>query len=167
MGFLDFISNLEDKLQGIPDEVGRIVEHNADEILQLRKDEILLGRNSDGEPFTPGYLNDPYFKSPAAAIAYADRKYKLRRAHDARIRHVLNYPNKDDDTPNLRVTGPFQDSMFIRPGKESFIIGSTYEDAPMIDAKYGGKVYDLAQGAKYWLWENILLNRLIIYLHGM
>ncbi len=173
MGFLETINGIIAKLEGIPEETARIVEYNADELLQLRKDEILLGRDSDGNPFSPDYLHDPYFKSPQAALAYANYKYRFEALHNSRIEHSLMYPNKDSDTPNLRFTlkqwrpgENFQDSMFIHTDKDGFIIGSTYEDAASINAKYDGKVYDLGPGAKQWFYENILLVGLKYYLHN-
>lgn len=170
---MSFFSAIEDRirrLETIPDAIRECVEYNKDEILQIRKDEILLGRDSDGNPFRPTYTSDPYFKSPQAAEAYADHKYRLEAIHNARIEHVLNYPNKDSNTPNLRLTRDrynslsFQDQMFIRVDRESYLIGSTFKDSTQLNAKYGGKVFDLGPGAKLLIWSKLLLPHLRLHL---
>lgn len=144
------------RIETIPDTINQAVAQDADEMLSLRKDEILLGRNSDGEPFTPSYTDDPYFHSREAAIAYGERKYRLLSLHNMRIEHVLGYPNKDDDTPNLIVRGDFQDGMFIHAGGDTHEIGSTYEDAGAIDSKYDHKVFPLGPEARAYFWKYIL-----------
>lgn len=171
----DNFTSLIDALKGIPEEVDQIVAYNQDELLQLRKDAILLGRNSDGQPFTPGYLNDPYFNDPnreikLSAVAYANYKHRIDTLHRARIEHLLPYPNKDADTPNLRLTtdswnpgGNFQDSMFISVTGNSFEIGSTYHDATAISLKYKNKVYPLGWGEKMVFWNDILCPGLASY----
>lgn len=172
MGFFSAIDELIRRLETIPDALYECVEYNKDELLQLRKDEMLLGRDSEGHPFTPGYTEDPYFKTKAQANAYANYKYGLEATHEAQIRHALNYPNKDDNTPNLRLTRDrynslsFQDQMFIVVNKEDFLINSTFREARLIDAKYHNKVFPLGPLAKEWFWNNILLQWLDNHIHG-
>lgn len=159
-------TELQRRLETLPEAIRECVDYNQDEILQLRKDELLLGRDSDGNPFTPGYTEDPYFKTPQAADAYADYKYRAEAIHAARIEHVLKYPNKDSNTPNLRYTRDrynslsFHDQMFIRTSKDSFIIGSTFKDASLINAKYHNKVFDLGPGAKEYFRKWLLFPAL-------
>jgi hypothetical protein len=156
------VTELRRRLDTVPDAVYACATENQDEILSLRKDEILLGRNSDGEPFRPTYTADPYFKNQLQADAYANYKQKLEALHNARIEHVLNYPNKDSDTPNLRLTRDrynslsFQDQMFIRVDTKSIMISSTFANTSLINAKYHNKVMDLGPGAKEYFWKWLL-----------
>ncbi len=154
------IADFQRRLETVPDATAECVTYNADELLDLRKDEILLGRDSDGQPFSPGYTEDPYFKTPQQAAAYAAMKDRQLAGHNARIMHPLSYPGKDRDTPNLIVTGSFQDAMFIRTDRTSFIIGSQYDDASAISAKYGGRVYGPGPEAKKYFWRWILFPAL-------
>lgn len=170
MGFFTTIDTVIGRLGQISEKTAEIAEYEREELLSLRKDEILLGRNSDGEPFLPGYLHDPYFNDPKvkiSAVQYANYKNRYEALHRARIEHPLIYPNKDPDTPNLRYTlevwAPgenFQDSMYITISGKEITIGSTYRDAGSISSKYGGKVYDLGPGAKEYFWKWILAARL-------
>lgn len=162
----DVLTELQRRLETVPDAIAECVDYNKDEILELRKDELLLGRNSDGDPFTPGYTEDPYFKTPEAADAYYKYKRQAESLHEARIKHVLPYPNKDSNTPNLRLTRnkynslSFHDQMFIRVSKESFIIGSTFADTSKINTKYHNKVMDLGPGAKEYVRKWLLFPHL-------
>lgn len=180
MNLKDFHDNLMEyrhRIETIPDALAQAITTDADEILSLRKDEILLGRNSDGDPFTPSYLDDPWFNTEegkrrwGSAYNYSNYKNRMSIIYDDRIGHVLGYPNKDPDTPNLRITlkrwSPgenFQDSMFINSGKESFEIGSTYGDADAIDSKYDNKVYPPGPEAKTYFWKWILFPALYNHL---
>jgi hypothetical protein len=163
MGPISAISALIERLESIPDAIYNSVSYNQDEILQLRKDELLLGRNSDGDPFTPGYTEDPYFKTPEERGAYYTYKLRANEIHEARIEHVLPYPNKDDNTPNLRATRSrynprsFHDQMFIQVDRKSLIINSNFKETALIIAKYHNKVMDLGPGARAVYWNNILV----------
>lgn len=172
------LTELQRRLETVPDALADCIEYNKEEVLQLRKDEMLLGRDSDGHPFTPGYLEDPVFNDPKnptgmTAEQYYKRKRSIKSIHQARIFHPLNYANKDDNTPNLRITvdryNPlsFQDQMYIYPGRTETLIGSTFMDTHAIVAKYNGKVFDLGPLAKEWFWENILYIWLYNHIRGI
>lgn len=159
------VQELQRRLEAVPDAVYECVQYNQDEILDLRKDELLLGRNSDGQPFTPGY-EDPYFKTPQRADAYYRYKKSAEGVYKARIQHPLNYPDKGDNTPNLRYTrdqwnpNSFHDQMFIRVDRKSLIISSGFKETSLINAKYHNKVMNLGPGAKEYLWKWLLFPAL-------
>lgn len=152
------------RIKTADDTIAKAVEKRKDVLLSLNRDQMLLGRNASGNLFTPGYLNDPYFDTPAQARAYAAMKERLLPSHNARIENPTIYPSKPSDTPNLIVTGPFQDSMFIMTGGDSFTIGSTYVDAPDIERKYNNDVFGLAPSSAMFFYEYYIkpaLERLI------
>lgn len=152
------------KLATVDGTIAGVVSKRKDVLLSLNRDQMLLGRNASGNLFTPGYLNDPYFDTPAQARAYAAMKERLLPSHNARIENPTIYPSKPSDTPNLIVTGPFQDSMFIMTGGDSFTIGSTYVDAPDIERKYNNDVFGLAPSSAMFFYEYYIkpaLERLI------
>ena len=155
---------IRERLKGLDETIAGVVDKRTDVILSLNRDQMLLGRNASGDLFTPGYLNDPYFDTPAQARAYAAMKERLLPSHNARIENPTIYPSKPSDTPNLRVTGPFQDSMFIMAGGDSFTIGSTYVDAPDIERKYNNDVFGLAPSSSMFFYEHYIkpaLERLL------
>lgn len=148
----------------LPAFTAGVVRKYGDVLLQLNKDGMLLGRDTDGREFTPGYLGDPYFKTPAQARAYYKRKQGIRAQNRTRIKHPLNYPEKSPDTPDLRVTGPFQDSMYITFTSDGFEIYASYKDTPLIVQKYQNKVFGLTPLATTYFWENYLRPELIRFL---
>ena len=134
--------------------VQKVASEKSDVLLSLNRDQMLLGRDAKGKTLTPGYTEDPYFKTPKQAEAYKKKKEKLEASHKARMTNVQLYPDKDSNTPNLIVTGPFQDAMFINVSTSDYQIGSTYMDASNINAKYDNAVFGLAPKSKIYFYRN-------------
>ena len=167
MNFGSFIGKLEkmrERLDNVPEVVEWFVHDNKEMLVDLNRDQMLLGRNAEGEILTPGYLEDPYFKTPEAAQRYAARKAILERRHHERITYPLNFPEKDRNTPNLIIRGDFQDAMFIKPTPDSFTIDSSYKYAGDIDTKYRKKLYGLAPLSRQYVWDNGLRYKIMNYL---
>ena len=159
------LETLRTRIDTVPEVVEWMVHGHRDEILSLNKDQMLLGRNVKGELLGPDYLNDPYFETPEEAETYARMKYVLEGTHKARIEHALNYPDKPRNTPNLIVTGPFQDSMYVSTDSEGFTIGSNYEEAGAIETKYDRLVFGLAPLSKEYFYETYLIRAIRKHLH--
>jgi len=121
-----------------------LVSETSDVILDLNRDQLLQGRDADGNLLYPTYLNDPYFKSYKAAERYSRMKYLLESRHIRRMSFPLLYGEKPTDVPNLIVRGNFHEGMFIRVSKDSYTIDSSYTEADDINAKYRHRVYGLA-----------------------
>lgn len=154
------LTKIQDEFEKMPEIIGNIVSREKDILLSLNKDQMLLGRNTDGKPFRPTYLNDPYFKTSEQAKAYAARKKSLESKHNARIENPTIYPPKGANTPNLIVTGPFQDSMYIVSGNRSFLIGSTYEDSDDIESKYKNLVFGISPESKAFFYKHYIYPEL-------
>jgi len=153
---MDRFEWLQDRIGETPVLVGGIVEEYDDVILSLNRDQLLSGRNTEGMPLTPGYLDDPYFNSRDAAERYARMKYALESQHRARMWNPQLFPDKDSNTPNLIVRGDFQDGMYINTTKDSYGIGSTYHSSNDIETKYHHRVFGLAEVSKSYFWNNFL-----------
>lgn len=159
--------NLTGVINSVPEMVDNIVSENKDVLLFLNRDQMLLGRDADGNILSPSYLQDPYFKTPEAAKNYANMKYNLEPVHNSLIsNNTLLFPAKGRITPNLIVTGLFQDHLYITTGGGKYDIGSTYIDSSDIDRKYKGKVFGLAPQSRNYFWleyiKPILLKALEI-----
>ncbi len=155
----EYVDALRERADLVDEVVEWQLHEYADEIKDLQRDQMLMGRNSEGEEFTPDYLHDPYFKTFMAAVIYANFKAKLAKMHRARIRFPLNYPdNWYKKTPNLIVTGVFQNAIYLTVSADTFTLGSrsTAEDgadAADIEAKYHGKVFGLSPLAVEFWWN--------------
>lgn len=153
-------------IKSVPDIVSTVANAHKEELLSLNKDQMLLGRNSKGNLLKPNYLSDPYFNTSAQANAYAQMKYRLESSHKSRIEHVLGYPDKPKNTPNLIVTGPFQDNMYITFNGNGFTIGSTYQDSGDIESKYNNAVFGLAPLSKEWFYKMYLFDAIRQHIYG-
>lgn len=153
-----FSKNVEE----MPSVISKVVATYKDVLLSANRDQMLLGRDADGNELGPSYLQDPYFDTPAEAQAYARMKYALESLHRMRLWNPFQlFPDKDRNTPNLIVTGPFQDSMFINTSSTSYTIGSTYIASSDINTKYKGRIFGLAPESKQYFWTEFLRKELI------
>ena len=74
---LSFVTAKQQRVDNWPEVVEWQIEEYGDELVDLNRDQMLLGRNAEGEVLTPSYLEDPYFPTQEAAQAYASMKYGL------------------------------------------------------------------------------------------
>ena len=164
---ISYFETLRTRIENVPEVVEALVFQYQDVLLSLNRDQMLLGRNTDGELFTPDYLSDPYFKTKEQAVVYANMKYALEGIHRQRLSTAINYPDKPKNTPNLIVTGPFQDQMFITAGADHFTIGSRYREADDIERKYENKVFGLAPLSKEYFYLGFLKLSIWRYINGL
>ncbi len=159
---------IRENISKVPDAIDKIVSDNKDVLLSLNRDQLLFGRNSEGKLLAPKYLQDPYFKTKAQAESYARMKYKMESVHNSRLWvDIQLFPYKPKDTPNLIVTGSFQDGMFILTGKDQYQLGSTYKDTPAIDQKYNGKIFGLADKSKDYFYRYYMRKILKGLIYGL
>lgn len=154
-GSIEYLKKVSSNIGKIEDVAAQVVMDHQDVILSLNREQMLLGRDASGEILTPGYTDDTYFKTPKQAEWYKRMKKGLESQHISRMyfSNAQLYPNKGDNTPNLIVTGPFQDNMFINASKDKYEMGSTYIDAGDINAKYNNNVFGLAPKSKEYFYR--------------
>lgn len=115
-----------------------VITHEAD-IMELQKMQLLAGKSSSGEDLRPYYSEDlkpgGYFKSGAAAKAYADWK------------QTISYPysvQRNPDAPNLYVNGKFHNELGVQFGTGAMEIVATTTYAHGIMVKYGPQNFGLS-----------------------
>ena len=156
---------MSDAIRSVPDVLDKVVSDNKDVLLSLNRDQMLLGRDADGDVLSPSYLQDPYFKTQAAAQSYARMKYALESSHRSLLwTPVKLYPEKDRNTPNLIVTGLFQNGLFITTGGGSFDINSSYVASGDINRKYKGRVFGIAPKSKEYFYLEFIKPILLKHL---
>jgi hypothetical protein len=144
----------------IYDVAARVAEERQDVLMDMNRDQLLQGRNADGILLSPEYTNDPYFKTQAGAEKYAKMKQGLEKEHRLRMTLPELYGEKPANVPNLIVTGPFQNSFFIRISEKSYTIGATYIDAEDISAKYNHRVHGIAPLYKSYYYFHFIRTEL-------
>lgn len=159
---ISIFKRLSDTVKDIDNIVNKVVEDNKDILLSLNRDQMLLGRDSQGDILSPSYLQDPYFNTPQAAQSYARMKYALESSHNSRLwAPVQLYPEKDRNTPNLIVTGLFQGAMYITTGSGKYTLGSNYINSPDIETKYRNRVFGLAPRSKEYFYLEVIKPEII------
>ena len=140
------------------------VAQNSDVLLDLNRDQLLYGRDAEGEVLTPSYLDDPYFKENyknplKAAVRYKNYKKLLEDTHWGMIRYTgaQLFTDKSGDTPNLIINGNrFMNFLFIHVSGDQYTIGSTGIAAGDIKKKYEGfghPVFGLAPVSKEYFYR--------------
>lgn len=162
------IQSISDKLRSVSTNIGNIetivsdaVTVYSQDLLTLNRDQILFGRDLNGNEFLPSYLNDPYFDTPEEAAKYAAKKEELIGTHNSRIVNKGLFPPKGINTPNLIVTGPFQDHLYIDTNNKSYTIGSSYIDSESINEKYNNNVFGLSEIAKNYFFTYYIRTYLL------
>lgn len=64
------------------------------DLIEVNQEQMFDGKTKHGTDIRPSYLEDPYFKTPAEAIAYANWKNK-----------ITPNPRRGRFTPNLFING--------------------------------------------------------------
>lgn len=165
-GILSKFNHAIEGIRSVDKTVSDIVVVNRFVILELNQTQLLSGRNSEGNLLTPGYLSDPYFETPEAAARYANFKRDMQGFHDSLIEQQGIYPQKPVDTPNLIITGVFQDDMYINAGNGTYTIDSHYRKTKDIESKYGFLVFGLAPPSRLWFYQYYLRNAILNSLYG-
>lgn len=152
--------------EGIKAIISDEVKKTSDVILDLNRDQLLYGRNADGEILTPSILDDPYWNDKGGyKTAYSYMVNKSHRYRDFEglmsYSRVQLFPSKSNPTPNLiHSTGSwFFNHFFINISNDSYTIGSSGLVAPDIELKFG-KVYGLAPESRDFYYKNWIRVRL-------
>ncbi len=165
-GVYNRVKDLQRRLEIIPHAVSDVVSRERNTLLALKKDTMLLGRNDEDMPFTPGYMEDTYFKTPIAARNYYEWKQGMRAETRSLLQYLTDQPEKNSDTPDLFVTGLWTyDPAVIRTSSDSFSIINPHVKGGDIWRKYhlGDGISPIA---RQYFWENFLLSALRRHIWG-
>lgn len=134
---MQLIRNLIDKVRQVQPRVSQLFadnlkndEHNFLE--QVKWEQLWHGLAADGQPLTPSYLNDPWFKSKQKASNYMEWKQS-----------ITPNPKRKPENPNLFINGKFYGTLeiFFRP--DEFEIDSADPTGADIIRKYGKAAFGL------------------------
>jgi hypothetical protein len=115
-------------------EFSGIVDDKKEELVMLQKEQMLEGRGFDGDWIRPFYSENPFFKSAASALRYAEWKQR-----------ITPNPQRPLDVPNLFITGYFHDSIEAKMSGRAFILQPTNsfgEDVVSVHENAMGLDYD-------------------------
>jgi len=127
------VTRLEQLIKSkLVDFIVEILDKDKPILVELQKDQLYAGLNAEGQPLTPSYSSDPYFKSKDAALRYAAWKQKLNQRKENSI-----FPTRDIDNPNLIINGKLvYDTIFAQITDKSIIISARSSIISKIESKY-------------------------------
>jgi hypothetical protein len=105
--------------------VNEVIDNNANLIVSMNQEQLLEGKNSEGKDLRPYYSEDPYFKTRAAALRYAEWKKRIT-------------PNsfRKTDVPNLYINGFYHSSFQFKRTGDKFEVTSGGSLSGKIEPKY-------------------------------
>ena len=134
-------------------EVGDIVGQNLDQITALQKKQLMQGKDNKGQLFSPKHSENPFFKTPQAALNYAAWKQKIT-------------PETPFDVPNFYINGYYHSSIsFAREG-QIISAEATASFADKIDQEFNNSVLGLNPDSKSEAWNEIIRGPLVKELAG-
>ena len=135
---MNTVANLLRKFQTLnPDAVSeRAVAQTKDQLLTINKRQLFDGKLRTGQDLSPTYLEDPYFKTPAAAQRYSDWKDR-----------ITPNPKRKKGVANLFIDGTYHGSIEITVDGDIIHYGSTFAHADAIEAEFTENIYGV--GGEY------------------
>lgn len=143
-------------------DVGKVIheafQENVEVLGEKNKEQLSAGKNKQGTDITPGYLDDPYFKSRESAQRYSLWKDK-----------ITPNPLRKSGTPNLFINGAYYKSRRVVLSGDTLQYSADFLGAE-IERKYGDQVDGLGgEFKKDFLDKNLrpALNRRISNATGL
>lgn len=134
--------------------VVRALSYTASQYEDLLREQLLHGKGSDGQDLKPGYLEDPYFKTPESAMRYAQWKQKI--SPDV---------GRNFNAPNLFITGYYHKRMKVFVFEDGLTIDNFAVFGEAVNEKYGGKATVLGGIWRKKYMQEILRPQLLIELN--
>lgn len=134
--------------------VENALRSNTDLIKKIIQEQLLSGIDENEKPLRPTYLGDPYFPNPKKAQQWKKWKETIT---PPRPSHLLNYPARDANTPNLIIKGNFHDS--ITPRVTGWKIQTTtqgFDEGTDIVNKYGDTILGISPRGREVLIDKVI-----------
>lgn len=151
--------------RGWINRLSQTLNENKNVVLQLNKEQLLSGIGSDGNPLSPTYNQDDFFKTQEGRDRYLEQKKgkEANPKYNSLYRKVYNlYGTRDVQTPNLIVTGKYHKSLKVTVKKKSFLVKGTWSKAKNIENKYPNAT-GLTQRSFNFIWERFIVDDLRNY----
>ena len=151
-------------------EILRCMDTNRHEMVVSVREQLYSGIDGRGAPLSPSYSQDPYFHHHNAGFfddtagawvscyLHPERYIEWKqRSTPPEASQRLGLPARSSDTPNLFIIGTFHGSIDAKAsqhGVEIFTFG--WDQGPLVERKYGSKIFALSQPAVGHFNENFL-----------
>lgn len=127
----------------------KVIAAHTDEMEELQKRQLMQGKDNTGALLTPRHSQNPFFKTPQAAQAYARWKQRIT-------------PETPFDVPNLFITGEvYHKGISFKVATERVIADSSAPFAGKVEQTYKNKQLGLNNDSKVELWEDTIRNPIV------
>lgn len=132
---------------------GNIMEDNLDKLKALNLKQMMQGRNNKGELFTPTHTNNPFFKSPESAMAYARWKQRI-------------WPETPFNVANFKITGYYHESISFSRRADMISAESSASFADKIQSEFKDTTLGLNPDSKQEAWNDIIRSPMLHEMAG-
>lgn len=152
MTLTQLLDNARQLQQGIQQGtiVREVLQPHGNDIVDLQRTQLLMGKASDGKDLRPYYTEDlkpsGYFRSRTSA-----EKYKAWKQQLSYPKNVERNPN----APNLYITGLFHNDLNVSFGTDTLAVVPDTAYAANIMRKYGLNVFGLNAASWSELWDTM------------
>jgi len=127
-------------------DIEKLLQKEQTEILDAQKEQWQEGKSATGKDLEPSYLDDPYFKTKAAAQKYAAWKQQ-----------ITPNPKRKFKSPNLFINGTFYKSVDVAISGVTAIFDSGIQLGKKIEAKYND-LYGLTPENKLEIRNKVIID---------
>ena len=169
MGTIAGVSNAVRMLKdNFMPEVTNSLRESEDLIHDLITDQLMAGLDENRKQIRPTYLQDPYFREITKTAKAARNKAVWWRDMKERVTppetsHILKFPPRNRNTPNLIITGGYHRSItpVVVDGRDGGKIITRsigfYAGDDALEEKYGPEHLGLTPKAKKYLLDNRIM----------
>lgn len=136
---------------GLEGVIKSAIVDNKLQAVDYVQEQLYSGMNGKDKPLRPTYTGDPWFKSEESGRWYMNAKGYLKWKKDITppLPSYLGFQPRNDNTPNLIITGDFYSSITAIPITDGIRIetrGTSFGSD--IEKKYGSVILGLGPSAK-------------------
>lgn len=143
---------------GLEKEVVSCMESNKDIVRDCIQEQLYSGLDGTEHLLNPTYDDDTFFneEGPWKNRAEQYKRWKERITPPIRS-HLLNFPPRPVEVPNLFIVGSFYDSINMKPTSSGLAIYSDgFVDGNSIVNKYGDNILSMGPTAREYFVLNCL-----------
>lgn len=163
----DVADKFHKMFQEFKPSIEKALNDNTSLIREIIQEQLLSGIDENEQELRPTYLGDTYFiditETVEDSIKEAKRYLKWKEGiTPPRPSHLLNYPARDVNTPNLIIKGNFHDSITPRVmGWKIITTTEGFQEGPDIVEKYGNSILGISPRGREVLIKKVLTPAIV------
>lgn len=165
MTIVDAADSFNSFSEGLEGMIMDVVESHSGGVVDIIRQQLLVGKDGNDDPLRPTYLEDPWFLTDESGNwKNRARAYMLWKKKITPPNAWLGYPARSISTPNLIITGDFHNSIKMRRSDDRFVFyteGTSFGDN--VVKKYGIDILKVGSGGMRHLIDSWVRPRMETY----